>query len=40
MYALQIVHERMMDHVDVLYILEYPLVNTWMYETTFGPLCK
>jgi hypothetical protein len=25
---------------DVRYFLKYPLVNTWMYETAFGPLGK
>jgi hypothetical protein len=31
---------RMWDHIDVRYFLEYPLGNTWTYETHFGPLCN
>ena len=40
MYALQIVHGCTRDHTDVRYFLEYPLNNTWTYDTTFGQLCK
>jgi hypothetical protein len=25
---------------DVRYFLGYPLGNTWIYETPFGPMCK
>jgi hypothetical protein len=39
-YVLQIVHEHMMDHIDVCYFLEYPLNNIWMYAAPFGPLHK
>jgi hypothetical protein len=40
MYALQIVQRTYMGLPDVRYFLRYPLDNTLMYETPFGPLCK
>ena len=40
MYALQIIHPTYAKVPDVRYFLEYHLDNTWMYEATFGPLCK
>jgi hypothetical protein len=38
MYALQIVQQTYVGSPDIRYFLEYPVVNTWMYEIAFGLL--
>jgi hypothetical protein len=38
MYALQIVQEDIRGTTRHTLLFEYPLVNTWMYDTTFRPL--
>jgi hypothetical protein len=37
-YALQTVQQTYVGPLDIRYFLEYPVVNTWMYEAAFGPL--
>ena len=39
-YALQIVQADIRGTTGFTLLLEYPLDNTWTYETPFGPLCK
>jgi hypothetical protein len=39
-YALQTVLADVRGPPDIHYFLEYPLGNTWTYETPSGPMCK
>jgi hypothetical protein len=39
-YALQIILTDIHGTTGRTLLFEYPLDNTWMYETLFGPLCK
>jgi hypothetical protein len=40
MYALQTILVDVHGTTGCTILFEYPLGNTWMYETLFGPLCR
>jgi hypothetical protein len=40
LYSVNSTRTYAQKYMDVRYFLKYPLGNTWIYKTAFGPLCN